>query len=68
MERISVVTDLGGRSEVDVFEDGAVDWTRISPVDAAWIRYDQDLGPQLRHADEMVVEIPGLRHEPAALR
>ncbi len=59
MERISVVTDLGGRSEVDVFEDGAVDWTRISPFDAAWIRYDQVLGPQLRHADEMVVEYLG---------
>ena len=59
MERISVVTDLGGRSEVDVFEDGAVDWIRISPLDAAWIRYDQVLGPQLRHADEMVVEYLG---------
>jgi oligopeptide transport system substrate-binding protein len=59
IDRISVVTDLGGRSEVDVFEDGAVDWTRISPFDAAWIRYDQVLGPQLRHADEMVVEYLG---------
>jgi len=59
MERISVVTDLGGRSEVDVFEDGAVDWVRISPLDAGWIRYDQVLGPQLRHADEMVVEVLG---------
>jgi ABC-type transport system substrate-binding protein len=58
-EGISVVTDIGGRSEVDVFEDEAVDWTRISPADAAWIRYDPRLGPQLRYADEMVVEMLG---------
>jgi ABC-type oligopeptide transport system substrate-binding subunit len=57
--RVSVLTDLGGRSEVDVFEDRAVDWTRISPFDAAWIRYDPQLGPQLRRSDEMVVEYLG---------
>jgi ABC-type oligopeptide transport system substrate-binding subunit len=58
-DRVSIVTDIGGRSEVDIFEDEAVDWTRISPADAAWIRYDQLLGPQLRRADEMVVELLG---------
>ena len=58
-DRITVVTDLGGRSEVDVFEDEAVDWTRVTPEDAAWIRYDQRLGPQLRFGDEMVVEYLG---------
>lgn len=58
-ERITVVTDIEGRSEVDTFEDEAVDWTRISSADAAWIRYDQRLGPQLRYADEMVVEFLG---------
>ena len=59
LQHISVVTDLGGRSEVDVFEDGTVDWTRISPLDASWIRYDPALGPQLRQADEMMVEMLG---------
>ncbi|HKZ92671.1 MAG TPA: ABC transporter substrate-binding protein [Candidatus Limnocylindrales bacterium] len=58
-DRITVVTDIGGRSEVDVFEDEAVDWTRVTPEDAAWIRYDQRLGPQLRFGDEMVVEYLG---------
>jgi ABC-type oligopeptide transport system substrate-binding subunit len=57
--RVSVLTDLGGRSEVDVFEDRAVDWTRISPFDAAWIRHDPQLGPQLRRSDEMVAEYLG---------
>jgi oligopeptide transport system substrate-binding protein len=59
IDRITVVTDIGGRSEIDVFEDGAVDWTRITADDAAWIRYDERLGPQLRYGDEMVVELLG---------
>lgn len=57
--RVTIVTDDGGRSEVDNFEDGAVDWTRIFTTDASWIRYDRYLGPQLRHADEMAVELLG---------
>lgn len=56
---ITVVTDDGGRSNVDVFEDGAVDWTRIGDSDADWIRYDRYLGPQLRHTDEMAVDLLG---------
>jgi oligopeptide transport system substrate-binding protein len=36
-----------------------VDWTRISPADAAWISYDRRLGPQLRHTEEMSVEFLG---------
>jgi ABC-type oligopeptide transport system substrate-binding subunit len=59
VERIGVVTDIGGRSEVATFEDEAVDWTRITPWDAAWIRYDPTLGPQLRQAQEMLVEYLG---------
>jgi oligopeptide transport system substrate-binding protein len=58
-EHITVVTDDGGRSNVDIFEDGAVDWTRISPFDASWIRYDRYLGPQLRHTEEMAVDFLG---------
>ena len=56
---ISLVTDAGGRSSVDIFEDDAVDWTRIAPSDASWIRYDRYLGPQLRHTDEMAVQMLG---------
>jgi oligopeptide transport system substrate-binding protein len=59
IDRISIVTDDGGRSSVDVFEDGAVDWTDISPADASWIRYDRRLGPQLRHIEEMAVQYLG---------
>jgi oligopeptide transport system substrate-binding protein len=35
IERITVLTDLGGRSPVDVYEDGAVDWIPVSEADAA---------------------------------
>ncbi len=59
IERVTVVTDDGGRSNVDVFEDGAVDWTDIAPADATWIRYDRQLGPQLRHTAEMAVDYLG---------
>jgi oligopeptide transport system substrate-binding protein len=56
---VTVLTDDGGRSNVDVFEDEAVDWVPISPDDAAWIRYDRDLGPQLRWSDQWTVEYLG---------
>ena len=59
ISRITVITDKGGRSSVDIFEDEAVDWTRISSSDASWIRYDRRLGPQLRRTDEMVVDFLG---------
>ena len=59
MSRVTVVTDDGGRSAVDVFDDEAVDWTRVAGADASWIRYDRYLGPQLRHTDEMAVDLLG---------
>ena len=59
MSRVTVITDDGGRSQVDVFEDEAVDWTRVAAADASWIRYDRYLGPQLRHADQMAVDLLG---------
>ena len=59
MARVTVITDDGGRSPVDVFVDEAVDWTRVAEADASWIRYDRYLGPQLRHTDEMAVDLLG---------
>jgi oligopeptide transport system substrate-binding protein len=50
---IHLVNDLGGRSPVTAFEDGDVDYISISPADAAWIRYDKDLGPLLRVVPSM---------------
>jgi ABC-type transport system substrate-binding protein len=50
LDVIELVTDIGGRSPVDVFQDGDLDLTGVAPFDASWIRYDPTLGPQLREA------------------
>jgi oligopeptide transport system substrate-binding protein len=56
---IQVVTDLGGRSPVDAFQAGDVDFVPIGAADASWIRYDRDLGPQLRRFASLSVEYYG---------
>ncbi len=43
-----LITDIAGRSPVEVFESGEVDYVPISDFDASWIAYDEVLGPQLR--------------------
>ncbi len=45
---ITLVSDIGGRSQVDVFAAGELDWAPIAEYDASWIAYDPDLGPSLR--------------------
>ncbi len=45
---IHVVSTTGGKSAVAEFENGNFDYTPISPWDASWIVYDEDLGPSLR--------------------
>ncbi|CAN5497752.1 ABC transporter substrate-binding protein [soil metagenome] len=56
---VQIVTDLEGRSPVDAFTDGAVDYTPISASDASWIRYDESLGPQLRRTESFSVDYYG---------
>ena len=53
MSKIELVGDLGGRSPVEAFENGELDYTPISSIDAPWIVYDETLGPQ-------VIEVPTL--------
>lgn len=43
-----LLANVGGRSPVAAFEDGDVDYVGISSFDASWIRYDTELGAQLR--------------------
>ncbi len=45
---VRLVSDVGGRSLVQAFEEGDLDYTAISSFDAPWIRFDPDLGPRLR--------------------
>jgi oligopeptide transport system substrate-binding protein len=56
---VDVVTDLGGRNPVDVFAGGGIDYVGIASYDATWIRYEPDLGPQLREIPELSVEYFG---------
>jgi oligopeptide transport system substrate-binding protein len=55
-DTIELVTDLGGRSPVAVFEAGEVDHTEIGEADATWIRYDRALGPTLRSTEALAVD------------
>jgi oligopeptide transport system substrate-binding protein len=57
--KVRLVTDLGGRSAVDAFEAGDLDYGGISSFDAAWIAYDAKLGPQLRDVPSLSVEYYG---------
>ena len=56
---ITVVTDTGGRSGVQVFEAGEVDYAPIGGFDASWIAYDDALGPQLREVEAMSTDYYG---------
>lgn len=56
---ITIVTDLGGRSAVEAFEDGEIDYAPIGSFDASWIAYDAGLGPQLREVESLSTDYYG---------
>lgn len=45
---VHLLLSIAGQSPVQVFQDGKLDYTDISPYDASWIAYDRTLGPDLR--------------------
>ena len=59
LSRIEIASDLGGKSVVEAFEAGDIDYGRISDFDAGWIAYDKTLGPQLRRHTEQAVDFYG---------
>jgi oligopeptide transport system substrate-binding protein len=56
---VHLLTTIGGRSPVDAFQKGDLDYTPISDYDASWIAYDPDLGPQLRSVPSLSLEYLG---------
>jgi len=56
---IELVGTLGGRSPVEAFESGELDYTGVSSADASWIAYDKTLGPQLRKVASLSVQYYG---------
>jgi ABC-type oligopeptide transport system substrate-binding subunit len=59
LARVTLVTDLGAQSPVDLFGAGTLDWTPVFPDDASWIGFDPTLGPQLRSAADLAVTYYG---------
>lgn len=59
VDRITVLTDTGGRSPVEVFQSGDADYVQVGGDDATWIAYDRTLGPQLRRNDDLSVRYYG---------
>ncbi len=56
---VQLVGDIAGRSSVAAFEANDLDYTPISSFDAAWIRFDAILGPQLREVPSLSLEYLG---------
>ena len=59
IERVHLLTDIGGRSPVAAFEAGDVDYAGVTAFDAAWLAYDEVLGPQLRHVPTLSLTYVG---------
>ena len=56
---VHLKTSLGGRSPVEAFAAGQLDYTPIGAGDAAWIRFDPTLGPALRAVPSLSVTYYG---------
>ena len=56
---IELVGDLGGKSAVDAFTAGDLDYTPVYDIDATWLAYDRTLGPQLRLVGSLSVQYYG---------
>lgn len=56
---VHLLTTLKGKSPVQAFEDGDIDYTPIGDYDAAWIRYDATLGRALRSVPSAAVSYYG---------
>ena len=48
IKTIHLLSSIGGKSPVEEFQAGTLDYTPISDYDASWIIYDRTLGPSLR--------------------
>ena len=57
---VRLLLDIGGRSPIAAFEDGDLDYTEVSLVDAPWLAYDRELGPQLRETPSLALTYVGI--------
>jgi oligopeptide transport system substrate-binding protein len=59
LDEIDLVTDFGGQNSTDMFTNGDIDYVGIGAGDEAWVKYDPDLGPQLRSTDGLTINYYG---------
>jgi ABC-type transport system substrate-binding protein len=59
IQTLHLITDIGGKSPVDVFSSGGLDLAPIASNDASWIAYDPALGPQLRQTPSVALTYLG---------
>lgn len=55
IEEITIVTDLGVGDPVTMFADGELDVAGVFSSEAAWIAYDEELGPSLHRGQSLSV-------------
>jgi ABC-type transport system substrate-binding protein len=55
-----LILDIGGRNPVTAFQAGDLDYTEVSVIDAPWIPYDRELGPNLRVIPALTLTYLGL--------
>jgi oligopeptide transport system substrate-binding protein len=56
---VHLLATIGGRSPVDAFTAGDLDYTPIDDIDASWIAYDRTLGTALRAVPSLSVTYLG---------
>ena len=56
---VRLMLDIGGRSPIAAFEAGDLDFAEVSAIDAPWIPFDADLGPQLREFPSLALTYLG---------
>jgi oligopeptide transport system substrate-binding protein len=59
LDEIDLVTDLDGQNPTDLFTNGELDYVGVSGGDAPWVKYDRELGPQLRSTDGLTIAYYG---------
>ena len=66
IQTVHLIIDIGGKSPVDVFSAGDLDYAPIASNDASWIRFDSALGPGLRSVPSLSLTYLGFdtAHKP----
>jgi oligopeptide transport system substrate-binding protein len=59
IKTVRMLTTLNGANEVDAFVAGDVDVVQVFYLDAGWIRYNRQLGPNLRSDADLSVSYYG---------